>query len=356
MPTNRSIYIYLAPWDHFKPESGFNVVGFKIIDTLNGSHHVSFISNAKISMIERILFRIFKMIGLSDSVQKKWTPFNQDFNLFQSIVIFFKVVLKNTTIILLASEDQYCGKFLSNYKLRKNSVLFIHQPPSWFIKEKVDISSLKDVKQIIVLSESQKIYFEENLSRPINIIKHGVDLSSFVIKNLQKKNLVLIVGQHLRDFEVIVDTVKMVLLVKSETEFHFVIPIKHRPKILNEILNKEKVYFYDNIPTSDLVDLYNQAKLTFIPLIDSTANNTIAESLACGTPVLTNNVGDMLNYFTKDCGIITSDSNPKIFTDFILKIVNNEILFAPELIRHYAEEHFDWSKIINSHLISKIIN
>ena len=54
-------------------------------------------------------------------------------------------------------------------------------------------------------------------------------------------------------------------------------------EILNEIKDKDKIHFHVNISTIKLVELYNQAKLTFIPLMDSTANNTINESLACGT-------------------------------------------------------------------------
>jgi glycosyltransferase involved in cell wall biosynthesis len=348
--------IYLAPWDHFKAESGFNVVGFKIKDILNSKHHTRFISDTNITILERILFRIFKMVELSYAEKKNWSPFNQELNVLRSIAFFYRVSFKNTTIILLAPEDQYCGKFLSSYNLRKNTILFIHQPPSWFIKEKIDISSLKDIKEIIVLSESQKKYFEEKLSRPIILIKHGVDLSSFVITNAPKKNSVLIVGQHLRDFEAIVNTVKNVRLFKSDIEFHFVIPTKHRPEILNEIFDLEKVYFHDNIPTTELVDLYNQAKVTFLPLKDSTANNTINESFACGTPILTNNVGGLSNYFSDECGIICSGLDPEEYSQAILRIMNDDVSYSPQRIRKFAELHFNWSTIINSNLVSKIIN
>jgi glycosyltransferase involved in cell wall biosynthesis len=348
--------IYLAPWDHFKDESGFNVVGFRIEDSLNSTHHVRFISDTKITITERILFKIFKMVGLTDASQKNWSPFNQELNVLRSISFFLRVLFKNTTVILLAPEDQYCGKFLSSYKLRKNTILFIHQPPSWFIKEKIDISTFKDVKQIIVLSESQKKYFEEKLSRKIILINHGVDLSSFKITNVPKKNSVLIVGQHLRDFEAIVNTVKKVSLLISDIEFHFVIPKKHRPEILNEFIDRENIFFHHNIPTTELVNLYNQAKVTFLPLKDSTANNTINESFACGTPILTNNVGGLSEYFTDECGIICSGSDNEEYSQAIIRIINDEIYFSPDCIRNFAEIHLDWNRIINSNLVSKIIN
>jgi len=351
----KEILIYLAPWDHFKSESGFNVVANRIKSTLEHSYSIHFVSDSIISIWNKISFKIY--ISLSCYIPKltEWTPFNQELNVFRSICFFIRVSFKKTTIILLAPEDQYCGKFLSSYKLRKNTILFIHQPPSWFINETIDISSLKDVKEIVVLSESQKKYFEEKLSRPIILIKHGVDLSSFVITNAPKKNSVLIVGQHLRDFEAIVNTIKNVRLLKSDIEFHLVIPIKHRPEILNEIFDQEKVYFHDNIPTSELVNLYNQAKVTFLPLKDSTANNTINESFACGTPILTNNVGGLSTYFTDECGIICSGSDPEEYSQAIIRIMNDDISYSPERIRKFAEIHFNWSTIINCNLVSKLI-
>jgi glycosyltransferase involved in cell wall biosynthesis len=352
----KEILIYLAPWDHFKSESGFNTVAKRIKLVKEHSHSILFISDSTISIWERISFKLFKKFCNFMPELEKWTPFNHDFNIFRSISLSLRVLFKNVTIILLAPEDQFCGKLLTNYKLRKKCILFIHQPPSWFIKEKIDISSLKDVKQIIVLSETQRNYFEEHLSRTVILIKHGVDLNSFVITKVPKKNLVLIVGQHLRDFEAIVNTVKKVISINNDIEFHFVIPLKHRPEILNEIKDKEKIFFHDNISTIKLVELYNQAKLTFIPLMDSTANNTINESLACGTPILTNQVGDISCYISDYCGIICSRSNPEDFSAFIIKIINGEIIFSPEKIRNYAIRNIDWNKIIDKKFISKILN
>lgn len=353
----QSVIVYLAPWNHFKSESGFNVVGNEIKSKLLESHWSCFVSDTKISINEKILFKTFVLLSIFLPKWKKWTPFNQDLNIFRSFSFFFKVTFKKkATIILLAPEDQYCGKFLSSFRLRKNTILFIHQPPSWFIKEKIDISSLKDVKEIVVLSESQKKYFEEKLARPIILIKHGVDLNSFVLTNAPKKNSVLIVGQHLRDFEAIVDTIKAVMLLQNNIDFNFVIPSKYRPEILNEITDIENIYFHENIPTSDLVNLYNEAKVTFIPLIDSTANNTINESFACGTPILTNNVGGLTNYFSDECGMICSGSDPVEYSQAIIRIINNEVSYSPERIRKFAEIHFNWSKIINGNLVTKLIN
>jgi glycosyltransferase involved in cell wall biosynthesis len=352
----KELLIYLAPWDHFKSESGFNVVAKRIKLSLEHSHSILFVSDSLITIWNKVSFKIYISLSYFIPESLKWTPFNQEINMFRSISFFLRVLFKNTTIILLAPEDQYCGKFLSKLKLRKNTVLFIHQPPSWFIKEKIDISSLKDVRQIIVLSASQKKYFEEKLSRKVILIKHGVDLSTFTITKAPKINSVLIVGQHLRDFEAIVNTVKKVSLLRSDIEFHFVIPIKYRPEILKEIFDRAKIYFHDNIPTTELVNLYNQAKVTFLPLKDSTANNTINESFACGTPILTNNVGGLTHYFTDECGIICSGSDPKEYCQAIIRIMDDEICFSSEDIRKFAENHFDWRTIINSNLVSKIIN
>jgi glycosyltransferase involved in cell wall biosynthesis len=90
--------------------------------------------------------------------------------------------------------------------------------------------------------------------------------------------------------------------------------------------------------------------------MDSTANNTINESLACGTPILTNQVGDISIYISDYSGIICSKSNLEDFSAFIIKIINDEIIFNPEKNRNYAMCNIDWNQIIDKKFISKILN
>jgi hypothetical protein len=102
MFNKKSIYIYLAPWDHFKSESGFNTVAKKIKSVKKHSYSMLFVSDSTISIWERILFKLFKKVSNFMPELKKWTPFNQYFNIFRYISFSLSVLFKNVNIILLA--------------------------------------------------------------------------------------------------------------------------------------------------------------------------------------------------------------------------------------------------------------
>jgi glycosyltransferase involved in cell wall biosynthesis len=52
----------------------------------------------------------------------------------------------------------------------------------------------------------------------------------------------------------------------------------------------------DKLSDEQLIVLYQQADLLFMPVLDCTANNVVLESMACGTPVMSNRVGGMEEY------------------------------------------------------------
>ena len=92
---------------------------------------------------------------------------------------------------------------------------------------------------------------------------------------------------------------------------------------------------------------YRQADVLAMPMLDSAANNVILESMACGTPVLTNRVGGVPEYVAPDCNfVLSNDRNPDEWVDKLLGLEQNR--GAAEALRPATRtwaERFDWKLI-----------
>ena len=351
----KNIFIYLAPWDHFRDESGFNIISHKIKNLLVSYSRVFFISDSNNSLYFKFFFKLFIIFSGSSLKKNNWTPFIQEINHFKAFYFSLFSKILNSRIILLASENQFSGRFLFESQLRKKTILFIHQPPSWFKINHIDLRLLNDVKGIIVFSKSQKQFFSENVICPIYFFRHGVNTNVFNILPIRKKKLILVVGQHLRNFDIVLKTIFKVWETDSSVLFNFVIPIKYRPQVFFNISGDSRVTFHDNISTTDLVTLYNFSLATFLPLNDSTANNAINESLACGTPVITNKVGGVMDYLSSEYSIILDELDVDKFSEAILKIVSGKVQFSQAKIRKYAERYLSWDKVLDFAFLKQIL-
>lgn len=353
----KKLIIYYPAWSHFEKESGFNPVGKFVSFFLKKNYSINEVfDNLKnynfLYFIKRIL-----SIFVVNNVISRVSPYNDRVNFINSNKIYKSLKKNSQNIALyLASEDQFCGLIVDDDIVKKQVVLFFHQPKSWFKFNSVDLKNFNDVKAIFVVSYAQYNFFVKNCNSPVYLIKHGVDLVAFNIKPLYKINpsKVLIVGQHLRNFKVVIETINKIWKIKPEVEFHFVIPVKYRPIELLQISDSDNIIFHANLSTSELVELYNTSKLTFLPLNESTANNAINESLACGTCVVTNNIGGVKDYMNSNVGIICDECDSDLFVDAILNVLEEKLIFDRSSIRKYAESHLNWKNIVRDDILRNL--
>ena len=71
----------------------------------------------------------------------------------------------------------------------------------------------------------------------------------------------------------------------------------------------------------------------------------IIESFACGTPVISTNVGGISEYFPKNFGYLINARDEVALEKAILKIYNKELIPNEELMHNYAKNNFGISSI-----------
>jgi len=106
------------------------------------------------------------------------------------------------------------------------------------------------------------------------------------------------------------------------------------------------IRLHTGISENELIRLYRQADVLLVPVIDSTANNTVLESLACGTPVISNSVGGVPDYVDDTCGWLFGKGEVVGIVNLIEQICNN-----PEIARSRRESarlkslEFSWDRV-----------
>ncbi len=101
----------------------------------------------------------------------------------------------------------------------------------------------------------------------------------------------------------------------------------------------------------ELLDEYRQADLLCMPMLDSAANDVFLESMACGTPVMTNRVGGVPEYVATDCNMVMpGDATADEWVDKLFSLEHDR--GALEALRRGTRtwaEGFDWKNIAHEY-------
>lgn len=188
---------------------------------------------------------------------------------------------------------------------RKEMVGTFHACPDDFQSIIRAPKRLQNFSAVILMSEVQRENFEKAGMPPerIHVIHHGIDTKHFVPAEPKPEPsdrfTALHVGSYRRNFddlEAVCD--------KLRTSPNIQIKIITSPKIGARFANKPNVEVVSGLSDAELLKAYQDADCLLMTAEAATANNAILEGIACGLPVVTQQVGGIPEYVNKDCAFL----------------------------------------------------
>lgn len=294
-----------------------------------------------------------------DAVQKRGMEWYKLSDLVAEIRAFGQCWCKRIDIIHYL-DGEHSAQFLPRlpkrlHKARPKMVATYHQPPE-ALDSLVDKDVIAKLDCITVVSPEQISYFRELVaSEKIRLILHGIDVDYFRPGNMPKeegKLKCITVGHYLRDFKAVREVAER-LSGHRNIEFHIV------SSQATELEDLPNVTVYSGIDDARLLHLYQQADLLFLPLVQSTANNSLLEGIACGLPVVSTCLPSVKAYLSGKEAILVGDNDPQQLTEAILHLLHNpnDRRNMGREARKRAEE-LDWRNIASHYeaIYSKLTN
>lgn len=253
------------------------------------------------------------------------------------------------------------GKLGIIFKFKKNpvfkTVATAHQPPAWWRMFNYHLESLSSLDALIVLSTEQLAFFNKYLPGRVYFIPHGIDTDFFrpkegPIRQETKSNTIrcIFCGTWLRDFDTLAKVIQKVIMHNPAIKFDIIIPSFARNRISSSLIRMtrhKQIYLYSGQSDERLRKIYQNADMMLLPLVDCVANNALLEAIACGLPVISNNIGGVPDYTSNTFSELFPVGDVMGMANAILMLADNhqERKNRSNAARSFAVENFNWAKI-----------
>ncbi|MCW8922219.1 MAG: glycosyltransferase family 4 protein [Gammaproteobacteria bacterium] len=333
------IYVIRTLYPHWSKYSGYN----RLLDFY--SKKISFLEKA-ITMGENDFPKSESLKQYVKDHINDYVPKSYALNDFMAeIKLFLYWLVNRVDVVHYLDGEHGVGFFpaMANrvpFKKKPLIVATYHQPVE-ILSRLINQRILDSIDEIVVLCESQRSFLSAFVSKEkIHVIYHGVDNAYYhsidKSNNVAKPLKCLSVGSWLRDYDSILSTAEH---VKGENiEFH----------IINQSLDDDlgdNVFLHKNISDADLLQLYQECDVLFLPFKDATANNVVLEGMACGLPILSNNI-ESLKEYTGEGNPLLLDNDPELFAEKLIELKNTPELLSSLSVKSIARaSELSWSNI-----------
>ena len=199
-------------------------------------------------------------------------------------------------------SGQFLPRLIKTSRPAVRTAATFHQPPDW-MRRVANGSLLRWFDAIILVSASQLPFFEQFVpEQRLHVLPHGIDTEFFrpAKKREDSPNVRCITTGHwLRNWEVF----KAVAGSVSDIAFDVV------TRQNNNFDGLPNVTVRSGIGDAELAELYRSADILFLPLRQSTANNTLLEGVASGLPVIATDLESIRAYLPNGEAILVSNNS-----------------------------------------------
>jgi glycosyltransferase involved in cell wall biosynthesis len=193
-----------------------------------------------------------------------------------------------------------------------------HQIPA-YLRELLEASSPLSFDGVLCVARCQ-IPIVEALAPPGRtwFMPHGVDTDYFAPGPVRSDHpTVLCVGVHQRDFEVLRKASDTITRAIPFASVRLIAPRAYLPP--GHDLGSVEVV--SGLSDAQLREEYQRAWVVLLPLLDSTANNSLLEAMACGAPLVVSDVGGVRDYAGPECGALCPAADAQAHAAAVIELL-----------------------------------
>lgn len=259
-------------------------------------------------------------------------------------IIWLGLIHDNLVFHFIYGENTFFSWI--KYFVRKSNkfACTFHQPIDFFEQYKRQQKLLKSSDLIILVGNTEVEIFKAMTGRNnVIYIPHGIRSDFYnVDMSIIKENIVLTVGNWLRDYE-FADKVYSCLLQKDPTlEIHIV----SNPTNKQYISLNQRIKFLSGISDEELKLEYLKCSVLFLPLKRYTANNSLLEASSTGCNIVISSDFPDNSYIPEESITITS-MNVNESVEAIIRVRSSNYNLD---LSDYINKHYGWEYIANKTL------
>jgi glycosyltransferase involved in cell wall biosynthesis len=220
-----------------------------------------------------------------------------------------------------------------------------HSPPDTLPEVVNAPKRLKNFAALILMSEVQRPFFESLGVRSdrIHVIHHGVDCDFFspCRRDSGGRFTAIFVGNYRRNFELF-SRICCLLEPYEDIEIRMVAP---RSRIAG-FAARNNVKTSSDLSDADLRDAYRESSCLLLTLETATANNAILEAMACGLPIVAEDLGGVREYTGPSSAILCQPGSAEEIVGAVLRLYKDDEMRRRmgDAARSRAEE-LSWSNV-----------
>ena len=290
--------------------------------------------------------------GKAYAVSRGWSPRNQSES---AAALDFRRMIRQRPLAPahILSIEEHLDFFDEWEHAPENLIATVHFPRSLW--KPAMISKLRRVSSVIALYRSEIPFFESIVGKGrVFFLYHGVHTDFFAPAPERPTGnpRIIFCGQFIRNSRMFVRVAKRLIERHPELRFDLVMP-EHGRELpgFSEILDAPWVTWKHGASDVELRDLLRNAALMLLPLNDSGANNAIVESLSCGTPIATTDVGGIADYGGGSIYPVVKNDDDDAMVALVEKYLGDEAWRSDiaRKSREFAVDYLAWPKVAREH-------